>query len=526
MASRRRIDASIVLLALAVSAGYVALVPGNRVANFLFLTLVLSCAGLLLRVVVDAVRRAADEHRTARALLATPVDVAARQAVARERVRLAADIEAVIRAAVSRMAGHTRTAARQWDDDPDPPLAKLQADGRAAVTELRRLLGLLREAESAATEDPPPRQPRRRPSAGDLALAAGAAALSVAEHFPAGPDVPASMQTAPSIALTAATAATLALRRSAPAAGAAACGAGFLLGFLTGWPISPGLWILMGPAWLAWSAMARWRPSGCLATALLLTGITLDLGRYNRVNLPMCLVLVGAAAVGGAVFGRSGRRQSAAHSTVLRRTAELGAAAEQAVLGERLAVARDVHDVVSHAVAVLVTQSGAAQALRRTDPPRARAALAVVEQTAADTLSELDRMVAGIGAGAVEHDDADLRALVGRMTGAGLRISFDLHGPVRGRTGAVVYRITQEALTNVVRHAPGARVTITVQAVDDRTTVEITDDGPGPGRTSLRGYGLTGLAERVESTGGRLSTGPGPGGAGFRVAATLPGAAS
>jgi signal transduction histidine kinase len=106
----------------------------------------------------------------------------------------------------------------------------------------------------------------------------------------------------------------------------------------------------------------------------------------------------------------------------------------------------------------MVMQAAAAEALRPGDPRRARAALAVVRQTAIETLGELDRLVAAIGAatmgaaipaaGTVEHDAEDLMALVHRMSGAGLRITLTQDGPVNGSTGAVVYRIVQEALTN------------------------------------------------------------------------------
>jgi signal transduction histidine kinase len=248
----------------------------------------------------------------------------------------------------------------------------------------------------------------------------------------------------------------------------------------------------------------------------------------------MVMLILGGAALGGALVGWGNRRRASAHQQVLRRSAELDSAASSAVQGERVMVARDLHDVVSHAVAVMVMQAGAAETLLPGDPERARAALAVVRQTAAETLGELNRLVAAIGAGdmgaalpaagAVEHDADDLAALVHRMSGAGLRISLVLDGRPSGTCGAVVYRIVQEALTNAVRHAPGARVTVTVRVRDDETTVEVVDDGPGSAAGSRRGYGLVGIAERVERAGGHLITGPVSPGTGFRVSARLPAA--
>jgi signal transduction histidine kinase len=261
-------------------------------------------------------------------------------------------------------------------------------------------------------------------------------------------------------------------------------------------------------------------------------GITVNLAWYDAINLPLSLVIIGLAAIGGTLVGWSNTRRVTAHEQVIRRTADLDAAAGDAVRGERVAVARDLHDVVSHAIAVMVMQAGAAQALYGHDRHRARAALVAVQQTARETLQELDRLVAAIGAGtmgaalvatgAVEHDSNDLNALVERMRGAGLRINLDLNCPLSGSVGAVVYRIVQESLTNAARHAPGAKVIVTVRTEGDEITVDVVDDGPGAASSSRRGYGLVGIAERVERLGGQLTTGPASRDTGFRVCARLP----
>jgi signal transduction histidine kinase len=508
----------------------VAIVEGLRLPDFLFLTVIFWCALTVLRMARDAARRARTERRRAHRLATTPVDDVARRAVAEERVRLAADIEAVIRASVTTMGEYARSARRRWDTDPEPSLVGIQDEGRRAATELRRLLGLLREAE-AGTDQPAPAA-ERHPARLDILLGLAAAALSVAERYPVAPDVPAAMHTTTSLVLTALAAATIALRRSAPAVGATICGALFATSAISGDPVSPGFWILLTPATLAWSAMAARTWYGAGGMAALIAGIVADLGRYNAVNLPISVAIIGVAGAGGAFVGWSNQRRAAAYEQVVRRSAELDAAAEHAVRGERLAVARDLHDVVSHAVAVMVMQAGAAEALRVSDPPGARTALALVDRTAADTLGELDRLVAAIAAGtmgvampaagAVDRDTDDLRALLHRMRAAGLRISADLRGGVSGPTGAVVYRIVQEALTNAVRHAPGAQVTVLVDPSARDVTIEVTDDGPGPGGGSRRGYGLVGIAERVERIGGQLHTGPAAHRTGFRVSARLP----
>ena len=180
----------------------------------------------------------------------------------------------------------------------------------------------------------------------------------------------------------------------------------------------------------------------------------------------------------------------------------------------------------------MVMQAGAAVATRHRDPDRAQRALSVVQRTAASTLAELAHLVDAIAAGAlgmpvttpgsVERDAEDLQALVNRMEGAGLRISLHLAGTLTASTGTVVYRITQEALTNAARHAPGSQVTVRISAGPDRVTIDGVDDGPGTTRATARGYGLVGIAERVARLGGQPSTGPGDHQAGFRVSAQLP----
>ena len=559
--TRRTVEIVVVAVAITGSAAGVALIDAAGWPDFVFLAVVLWCAATVVRLVVDASRRAARERRQARVLAATAAGDVARRAVVEERVRLAADIEALVRASVTTMGGYASRADERWADDPVPALHGVQEEGRRAATELRRMLGLLREAEHAGTAGSGSAGTGSAGGAGTaeggrrgsvaLASATGAAApghgwrvdvglglcavaLSVAERYPVTADIPARMDTTPSLVLTGLAAATLVLRRRAPAIGAAACGALFAAAALAGAPVSPGFWILLTPAVLAWAAIARRTVPGAGATALLLGGIAVNFAWHNPVNLPICVAIVGVGAVGGALVGWNQSRRAAAHRQVLHRSAELDAAAGDAVHGERVAVARDLHDVVSHAVAVMVMQAGAAEALRANDAPRARAALAVVRQTAVETLGELDRLVAAIGAGtmgvampaagAVEHDAADLAALVARMTGAGLRIGLTVEGRVEGAAGAVVYRIVQEALTNTLRHTSGgARVTVAVRAAADGITVEVADDGPGPGSESRPGYGLVGIAERVERLGGTLTAGPAGHATGFRVSARLPG---
>ncbi|HEY5849111.1 MAG TPA: histidine kinase [Microlunatus sp.] len=537
MLRRVLVETAVVVVAFTVTAALLDLVePAAPVLDLTFATFLLWCLIGVVRLVWQAVWRARVERHTARWLESTSLVQAAQDAVVEERVRLAADIEALVRASVTTMGVSADRAERTWDLDPDVHLLAVQDEGARATSELRRMLGLLRDAETpdviATGSSSFPSRPADQFPMMVVLLCVASVTLTVVEGWPTSPDVPAVFDTPGSLILTAVAAATVILCRRAPAVGAAACAAVFLVGAAVGAPVGPGSWIFLTPAVLAWSAAATGTVAGFAAVAALLAGIAVDLGIYMPINLAMCEAIVGVAAVGGAVVGWSNRRKSAAHQRVVQRGAELDTAAGVAVHAERLAVARDLHDVVSHGVAVMVMQAGAAAATRRSDPDRAQRALRVVQRTAAATLAELARLVDAIAAGAlgvpattpgsVERDVEDLQALVNRMEGAGLRISLHLASTLTGSTGTVVYRITQEALTNAARHAPGSRVNVSIDTSPDRITIDVVDDGPGTIRATARGYGLVGIAERVARLGGQLSTGPGDHQAGFRVSAQLP----
>jgi signal transduction histidine kinase len=206
--------------------------------------------------------------------------------------------------------------------------------------------------------------------------------------------------------------------------------------------------------------------------------------------------------------------------------------ARQAVVEERLRIARELHDVVAHSMSVVAVQSGMAHLVLDSQPEEARRALDAIQTTSRSALTEMRRLL-----GVLRQDGqsnaalapapglADVPALVAEVARTGLEVEL----VVRGRTDAVppavdltAYRIVQEALTNVIKHGgPAARVTI---GCDGELSIEVTDDGParGPGQPATDGgHGLLGMRERVAVFGGRLVAGPRPGG-GFHVVAHLP----
>ena len=201
--------------------------------------------------------------------------------------------------------------------------------------------------------------------------------------------------------------------------------------------------------------------------------------------------------------------------------------AHRAVADERLRIAREMHDVVAHHLSVIVIQAEAAQEVLDTDPDRAGAAMGTVADTARTALGELRRVLGGLRSEAALGPQPDLASvddLVASVRQAGLTVDVRTEGaarPVGGVVGLAAYRIVQEALTNVLRHAAARRAEVALAYGDDDLVVTVSDDGRGPAGGDSGGHGLVGMRERVTVLGGSLDAGPGVGG-GFAVRARLP----
>jgi signal transduction histidine kinase len=217
---------------------------------------------------------------------------------------------------------------------------------------------------------------------------------------------------------------------------------------------------------------------------------------------------------------------------------EQAAEARRIVTEERARIARELHDVVAHRVSLMTVQAGAAKAVAAEDPEGARAAMGAVEEAGRQALDEL-RHLLGVLRPETDPDGlgpqpslADLPRLVEQVRAAGLDVSITdgLRTPLPARVELSVYRIVQEALTNVLKHAgPRARAEVHLRGDRSGITVEVLDDGhgvtappvPGAGHEGRAGHGLVGMRERAHLLGGHLDAGPRTGG-GFRVVAHLP----
>lgn len=201
--------------------------------------------------------------------------------------------------------------------------------------------------------------------------------------------------------------------------------------------------------------------------------------------------------------------------------------------GERLELARELHDAAAHHITGIVLQAQAARIAARKHPEKLDDTLAGIESAGTGALTSM-RQVIGLlrdtdDAGGLTPGSERLTDLVERFAGRGpavrLRLPDTPDEPAwPPEVTTTVYRVVQEALTNIARHASGAREVTVSLAHDQRAiTVEVTDDAPSgsPRFAHISGYGLIGMRERVEALGGTLSAGPGPG-AGWSVLATLP----
>jgi signal transduction histidine kinase len=222
-----------------------------------------------------------------------------------------------------------------------------------------------------------------------------------------------------------------------------------------------------------------------------------------------------------------------ARRVLAERLAELAAELERereayaglAVLRERRRIARELHDVVAHALSLIVIQSAAGRLLLDEDPAAARESLGAIREAAGQAAQDTERLHALLDE-RTPRGLAQLPALLGHAAASGLRVTLDAPPApaVAPQAQDAAYRLVQEALTNVAKHAPGADVHIRAAVAQDGLEVEVANGPARRPRGALHaagaGQGLPGMRERVLAAGGHLSAGPEPGG-GWTVRARL-----
>jgi len=250
-------------------------------------------------------------------------------------------------------------------------------------------------------------------------------------------------------------------------------------------------------------------------------------GVGNFVVASIIFAIVWTIAFG---VGRKSVEADEARDRAARAEREREERARSAVAEERARIARELHDVVGHSVSVMTVQASGVRRLLRPDQDREREALLIVERTGREALAEMRRMVGVLRrpeeapALAPQPSLDHLGRLVEQAREAGLPVELSIEGDAIQLPAGVdltAYRLVQEGLTNVVKHAQATRAEVLVNYGESYLEVTVTDNGSGVGNGDGSGHGLVGIRERVSVYGGELDAGPQPGG-GYRLRAKLP----
>jgi signal transduction histidine kinase len=247
----------------------------------------------------------------------------------------------------------------------------------------------------------------------------------------------------------------------------------------------------------------------------------------DLILIPVLFALLWVA--GFAVRERAARAE-AAEERALHAEQERESAARLAVAEERARIARELHDIVAHAVSVMVLQVGAVRHNLPAEQPADRAALEAVERAGRGALAEMRRL---LGAMRSDGDDAELapqpgldrlNALVQEVARAGLPVRLEIDGdplPLPRGIDISAYRIIQEGLTNALKHAHASHADVALHYAPDELRIDVCDNGAGVSASENPGYGLVGVRERVKLYGGDMTTGAGRAG-GFVLKTRLP----
>ncbi|NUS66702.1 MAG: sensor histidine kinase [Saccharothrix sp.] len=261
---------------------------------------------------------------------------------------------------------------------------------------------------------------------------------------------------------------------------------------------------------------------GSLVTALGTAWVAVLVGEPWPESFGLCVFLTVVICAAWAL----GRTTRIRRSYEARQAAE---ASSKAVAEERLRIARELHDVVAHSLSLITVKAGVAAHVASAQPGQAKEALEVIERASRGTLVEMRRLL-----GVLRSEDseaelapmpgmADLPGLVERASLAGVEVSLSVSGSLPDGLGLTVYRLVQESVTNVVKHAAPAACEVSIVVGDASVRVHVVDDGPGERLLAGGGggHGLIGMRERVAVYGGTFWAGPLAGG-GFAVHAEVP----
>lgn len=271
--------------------------------------------------------------------------------------------------------------------------------------------------------------------------------------------------------------------------------------------------------------VAAWVSLGGLLARLTRAG---DIAEMLPGQLTEIALIVGSLLLGELVRARRVLRREMAEG-VRRAVREAEQESERKAMADRLAIARDLHDVLAHTVAVIGVQANVAAELLDTDPPRARTAVETIRTAAGEALGDLGKTIRLLrfgAAGEPVHGLADVPELVERTCRTGVAVRLTVTGePVtlRAAVDSTAYRVIQESLTNVIRHAEARTAEVAIGYSGSALDIRVTDDGVGSaaGSGPRAGHGLIGMRERIMALRGDFAAGDGAGG-GYAVTARIP----
>jgi signal transduction histidine kinase len=294
---------------------------------------------------------------------------------------------------------------------------------------------------------------------------------------------------------------------------------------------APTVLLLLGPALVALYTVAIMlgrRDTAVGAVGVVAAFVLQRLAWGPTVDNSLPTVLIGTVAAAGLGLYAGVRHESARERTAFEQRQE-ALEAERTVAEQRVRIARELHDVVAHTLSLIIVQSEVLRTNLADEQPRASAG--AIAELGRDAMAELHRTLELLRGGDELAERAprpalsDLQQLAEQNRGGGLDVEVAIAGTLRPLPASFdlcAYRIVQEALTNVRRHAGATQATVRLRFGADALEVSIEDDGAGPtAAAKSAGYGLRGMRERAAMLGGAVSAGPGEQG-GYRVSATLP----
>jgi signal transduction histidine kinase len=267
---------------------------------------------------------------------------------------------------------------------------------------------------------------------------------------------------------------------------------------------------------------------GTFGVAVLIAVVAVD--DFAFANLLFVTMIIGGAWLAGLAVRYRRQRERALEQSIVDAEAQHAAKERAAAAEERIRIARELHDVVAHAISVIVLQARGARRSLESHPVEAREALDTIEATGGQALSEMRRLLGMLRT----HDEVtalapqpslrSVEALVSQVRDAGIPVEVTIEGePIELPPGIDLsaYRIVQEALTNTLKHAGSATARVTIRYRTEDLELEVADTGRSVGAGGVEGHGLIGMRERVALYGGSIEAGARDGG-GFAVTARLP----